>query len=643
MRKEGGCPKRQPLLITGITANELSGETLGTDIKVFLFEMNTFSQMKILGISAYYHDAAAALIVDGEVRYAAQEERFSRIKNDASFPAEAIQFCLTESGYALEDLDYIAFYDKPFLKFERLLETYYAFAPKGFKSFAMAMPVWLKEKLFTKQVIRKQLKKIGGPHAQKISIVFPEHHLSHAASAFYTSPFPKSAFLTVDGVGEWTTTSYGLASGDKGIEVLGELHFPDSLGLFYSSFTYFLGFKVNSGEYKMMGLAPYSNYNSKAAQNFVGIIKEKLVDIKADGSIKLNMDYFEYPVGLRMVNPKKWETLFGFKKRTTNEPLTQMHADLAFAAQKVLEEIVLKLAHHIKKETQADYLCLAGGVALNCVANSAMFNENIFKDIYVQPAAGDAGGAIGAALATAHLKQDLNFTGHKKAFNPYLGPCYSNSEIERLLRKQKCSHQHFKSTDELLQLTAQHIADKKVVGWFRGRTEFGPRALGNRSIFAEPSDPEMQSKLNLKIKFRESFRPFAPAVCEEDYEDYFEPGKHSAYMLFTNPVKESLRKPLPKNFDELSLEEKRRTPKSDLPAITHVDCSARVQVVKKEVNPTFWGLLKAFKKLTGNGVLINTSFNVKDEPIVNTPEDAYQCFINSGMDILVLENYVIEK
>jgi len=599
--------------------------------------------MKVLGISAYYHDSAAALIVDGEVRYAAQEERFSRIKNDASFPEEAITYCLSESGFALEDLDYIAFYDKPFLKFERLLETYYAFAPKGFRSFAMAMAIWLKEKLFTKQIIRKSLKKIGGSHARKIPIVFPEHHLSHAASAFYTSPFAKSAFLTIDGVGEWTTTSYGLALGNKGIEVLGELHFPDSLGLLYSSFTYFLGFKVNSGEYKMMGLAPYSSHQSKKVQGFIDIIKEKLVDIKEDGSIKLNKAYFEYPVGLRMVNPKKWESLFGFKKRGANEPVTQIHADLAFAAQKVLEEIIVKLALHIKKETDADYLCLAGGVALNCVANSVLYNEGIFEDIYVQPAAGDAGGAIGAALAAAYLKQDLNFTGLKKPFNPYLGPCTSHQKIERLLRRHKCPYHYFESTEELLGAVAGRLAEKKVVGWFRGRTEFGPRALGNRSILADPSDPEMQSKLNMKIKFRESFRPFAPAVCEEDYDSYFEPGKQSNYMLFTNPVKTSIRKALPKNFHELSLEEKRKIPKSDLPAITHVDYSARVQVVKQGVNPPFWGLLQTFKKLTGTGVLINTSFNVKDEPIVNTPEDAYHCFINSGMDVLVLENYLIVK
>ncbi len=599
--------------------------------------------MKVLGISAYYHDSAAALTVDGKVLYAVQEERFSRIKNDASFPEKAIIYCLSESGYQLEDLDYIAFYDKPFLKFERLLETYYAFAPKGFRSFAMAMPIWLKEKLFTKQIIRKNLKKIGGAFAKKIPIVFPEHHLSHVASSFYTSPFPKSAFLTVDGVGEWTTTSYGIASNNEGITVLGELQFPDSLGLLYSSFTYFLGFKVNSGEYKMMGLAPYSNRQSKSVLKFIEIITSQLVDVRPDGSIKLNKTYFEYPVGLRMVNPKKWEKLFGFKKRTSGEPLQQIHADMACAAQQVLEVILVKLVHHIKKETQEDHLCLAGGVALNCVANAVLHKQNIFNDIYVQPAAGDAGGAMGAALATSYLKKNLTFDGLKQPFDPYLGPCATHQDIKRVLLRNNYSYIHYKSTEELLHSVAKHLAAKKVVGWFRGRTEFGPRALGNRSILADPRDPEMQSKLNLKIKFRESFRPFAPAVREEDYDDYFEPGQHSPYMLFTNTVKASIRKTLPLNFEDFSLEEKRKIPKSELPAVTHLDYSARVQVVQKELNPEFWSLLHAFKKLTGCGVLINTSFNVKDEPIVNTPEDAYRCFVNSGMDILVIENYLIVK
>tara|TARA_R110000868_G_scaffold165961_2_gene399659 strand:- start:1474 stop:3276 length:1803 start_codon:yes stop_codon:yes gene_type:complete len=600
--------------------------------------------MKVLGISAYYHDSAAAIIVDGKVLYAVQEERFSRIKNDDSFPEEAIKFCLKESGISLKEIDAIAFYDKPFLKFERLLETYYAFSPKGFKSFAKAMPVWLKEKLFIKQLLKKRLKALSeGDKSLKFNIVFPEHHLSHIASAFYTSPFKRSAFLTVDGVGEWTTTSFGIASAEKGIEILGEIQFPDSLGLFYSSFTYYLGFEVNKGEYKMMGLAPYSNLDSERALKFIKIIKEKLIDIKRDGSIKLNKNYFEYPVGLRMVNPKKWHKLFGFKKREPNENLVQIHADLAFAAQKVSEEILVKMITHIKQLTNETNLCLAGGVALNCVANSVIYSQNIFNDIYIQPAAGDAGGALGAALITNYLQSNLLFSGLTQPFDNYLGPYFSNIEIERTLKQNKCSYTYYESTEELLSITANYIANKKVVGWFNGRAEFGPRALGNRSILADASDPNMQSVLNLKIKFRESFRPFAPVVCQEDYGAYFEPGKQSYYMLFTNQIKESLRLKLPSNFNELSLEEKRNIPKSILPAITHVDFSARVQVVNKDLNPRFWNLIQAYKKITGNGVIINTSFNVKDEPIVNSPEDAYKCFKSTGMDVLIMENYIILK
>ena len=467
--------------------------------------------------------------------------------------------------------------------------------------------------------------------------------MSHIASAFYTSPFKKSAFLTVDGVGEWATTSYGMACGEKGIEILGELQFPDSIGLFYSSFTYFLGFEVNRGEYKMMGLAPYSNIKSSRASRFIDIVKQRLIDIKIDGSIKLNREYFEYPVGLRMVNPKKWEKLFGFEKREPDENLKQIHADLAFAAQKVLEEILIRMVKHVKHETEADYLCLAGGVALNCVANSVLYKQKLFKDIYIQPAAGDAGGALGAALVTTYLRSNSSFAGLKKPYNNYLGPAYSNLEIERMLRKNKCAVQYFESSQDLLEKTAKYIAEKKVVGWFHGRTEFGPRALGNRSILADATDAEMQSKLNLKIKFRESFRPFAPAVCEEDYDTYFEEGKHSQYMLFTNILQKSLLNELPDNFDTFSLEEKRNLVKSDFPAITHVDFSARVQVVKRNLNPRFWQLIQSYKELTGKGIIINTSFNVKDEPIVNSPEDAYKCFMNTGMDILVIENFIIVK
>lgn len=599
--------------------------------------------MKILGISAYYHDSAAAIIENGEILYAAQEERFSRIKNDASFPEKAIEFCLHESGFNIEDIDLISFYDKPFLKFERLLETYYAFAPKGFRSFAMAMPLWLKEKLFIKQVINKKINELYNSKRKKIPIKFPEHHLSHAASAFYTSPFNRCAYLTVDGVGEWATTSYGIACGEKGIKVLGELHFPDSLGLFYSSFTYFLGFKVNSGEYKMMGLAPYGNCASTRVSDFIDTIKKKLIHIKPDGSIKLNMIYFEYSVGLRMVNPEKWEKLFGLKKRFPEEKLEQAHADLAYAAQKVIEEILIQLIKFVKKETNENYLCFAGGVALNCVANSVLFKQNVFEDIYIQPAAGDSGGAIGAALATAHIKQKLNFNGLKKPFDIYLGPKYSNLDIERTLRKYKCNYKYFEDLNELTRTTARYIAQKKVVGWYRGRSEFGPRALGNRSILADATDPNMQSTLNMKIKFREGFRPFAPVVCEEDYDEYFNPGKKSLYMLFTSTVKKSLRKDLPEDFPEYSLEKKRKFIKSDFPGVTHIDFSARVQVTSKNLNPVLWNLIQSYKKLTGIGLLINTSFNVKDEPIVNTPEDAYLCFVKSGMDVLVLENYLIEK
>ncbi len=598
--------------------------------------------MKILGISAYYHDSAAAIVLDGRVAFAAQEERFSRIKNDASFPISAIEFCLEESGIAIDELDSIVFYDKPFLKFERLLETYYAFAPKGFLSFAMAMAIWLREKLFIKQSMRKKLRKLSSSRRLSVPIKFAEHHLSHAASAFYTSPYIQAAFLTIDAVGEWATTSYGIASGEKGIKILGEMHFPDSIGLLYSSFTYFLGFEVNSGEYKMMGLAPYGNPGSDRVESFIQIIKNNLVLIHEDGSIRLNRKYFEYAVGLRMVNPKKWEKLFGIPRRLPEDRLNQGHADFALAAQKVTEEVLIKLTRFVRSETGEKHLCLSGGVALNCVANAVLYDQQIFEDIYVQPAAGDAGGALGAALAASYIDQSLKFEGLKEPFNPYLGPRFSDLEIERILKKNKRSYVRYES-EQLVEVVAEILKEKKVVGWFRGRTEFGPRALGNRSILADASDPDMQHNLNMKIKFREGFRPFAPMVCEEDYESYFDPAKKSHYMLFTSKVKESLRKDLREGFEGLALDEKRKATKSDLPAITHIDFSARVQVLKKEMNPVVWNLIQAFKKQTGVGVLVNTSFNVKDEPIVNSPEDAYLCFMNSEMDVLVLENYIIEK
>lgn len=591
----------------------------------------------------FYHDAAAALIEDGKVVYAAQEERFTRIKNDASFPENAIRFCIKEACITLEQIDYIAFYDKPFLKFERLLETYYAYAPKGFLSFAKAMPIWLKEKLFTKQLIQKRLKRLNGGKKVKMAILFPEHHLSHAASAFYTSPFAKSAFLTVDGVGEWATTTFGMADGSKGFQIMGELHFPHSLGLFYSSFTYFLGFKVNAGEYKMMGLAPYAVPNSARVQKFIEIIKSQLITIKTDGSFKLNLSYFNFPVGSTMVLPNKWEVLFGFRKRKAEDKLSQIHADLALAAQKVTEEVLVLLITHVKKITKASNLCLAGGVFLNCVANSVLFEKGLFSDIHIQPAAGDAGGALGAGLAAAYLKQPLVFKGMSHPYKVYLGPKYYNQEIERNLKNRKLTFRFYQEEKNLCKAVAGYLAADKVVGWYQGRTEFGPRALGNRSILASASNPEMQTNLNLKIKFRESFRPFAPAVCVEDYTTYFEAGNPSSYMLFTSSLKPSLCFNLDSGFQDLSLEEKRAIPKSKLPAITHIDYSARVQAVSKEFNARFWQLIQDYKLLTGIGVIVNTSFNVKDEPIVNTPEDAIDCFLKTNMDILVLENYVIEK
>jgi len=554
-----------------------------------------------------------------------------------------VNFCLSEAGITIEDLDQIVFYDKPFLKFERLLETYYAFAPKGFLSFAMAMPVWLKEKLFLKQILKKELKKVGALKSLKVPIYFSEHHLSHATSAFFTSPFSRSAFLTVDGVGEWATTSYGIADGEKGIRTLGEMHFPHSLGLLYSSFTYFLGFEVNSGEYKMMGLASYANRNSPRVEKFIKQIKENLIDIKPDGSIRLNMELFSYPTGLKMISIQKWSGVFGFMGRRPDESLEQIHADFALAGQKVLEEVLLKLVRFVKKETGAENLCFAGGVALNCVANAVLFEAKVFDDIYVQPASGDAGGAVGAALAAYYLKKKHVFKGLSKPFNVYLGPRFSDYDMERCLKKYETSYNYVKSTSDLIEATAQYLADNKVVGWFQGRSEFGPRALGNRSILAAASEPDMQQTLNMKIKFREGFRPFAPAVCFEDYETYFEAGKKSDYMLFTSGVKESLRVELPEDFENSSLEEKRKYKKSELPAVTHIDYSARVQVVQKEVNLLFWSLLQQYKSKTGTGVLINTSFNLKDEPIVNSPQDAYLCFMKSGMDVLILGNYIIEK
>jgi carbamoyltransferase len=600
--------------------------------------------MKVLGISAYYHDSAATLAVDGVIEAAAQEERFTRKKHDAGFPANAVRYCLEHTGLSLDELDAVVFYDKPFLKFERLLETYYGFAPKGIVSFWKAIPVWIKEKLFLKKLLKDELKKIGKPNWKKTKLLFPDHHLSHAASTFYVSPFEEAAILTLDGVGEWATASICHGKG-KEIKILRELRFPHSLGLLYSAFTYFLGFRVNSGEYKLMGLAPYGNAGSPAIERYKETILRELVDLKEDGSLWLNQRYFNYAAGLRMVVDGKWEKLFGFPRREPEAALEQMHCDLGLAIQEVTEEIVLRMARETKRLTGAKYLCLAGGVALNCVANGKLQTAGIFEDIFIVPAAGDAGGALGAALAAEHIY----FGQERTAVSPdalrgaYLGPDYSSKEVELMARRYKAVAVHYPEYGGLATETARLLAEGNVVGWFQGRMEFGPRALGSRSIIGDARNPEMQKKLNLKIKYRESFRPFAPSVLEEWAGEYFTHGGPSPYMLLVHPVKEEHRLPLPDNYASLDLREKLYHLRSDVPAITHIDFSARIQTVSKATNPRYWELIEAFRQLTGYGLIVNTSFNVRGEPIVCTPEDAYRCFMRTEMDYLVLGDYLFAK
>lgn len=599
--------------------------------------------MNILGISAFYHDSAACLIHNGKIVAAAQEERFSRKKHDESFPVQATRYCLEYAGLSIDELDAIVFYDKPFLKFERLLETYLSFAPKGLRSFIVAIPVWLKEKMFLKKLIYDELGKVGDYVKNDVTLLFPEHHLSHAASAFYPSKYDEAAILTIDGVGEWATASISHGKG-KDITMLKELQFPHSLGLLYSAFTYFLGFKVNSGEYKLMGLAPYGNPESKLLEEYITKIKDELVDIREDGSIWLNQDYFSYATGLRMVNDKKWENLFGFPRREGEGELEQHEADLALAIQMVTEEIVIKMAAHAKELTGAKAICMAGGVALNCVANGKLQNEGIFDEVYIQPAAGDAGGAVGAALAA----QYIYFENERTPESPdamqgaYLGPQYFPIDVERSLKKFKSVYSHVRGK-KLYAKVAEILDDGNVVGWFQGRMEFGPRALGGRSIIADPRRIDMQKKLNLKIKYRESFRPFAPSVLAEEVSTYFDMDSDSPYMLLVQPVNEELRKELPNKYNEMPLREKLAVNRSDFPAITHIDFSARIQTVHKKTNPEYWKLISAFKEKTGCGMVVNTSFNVRGEPIVNTPEDAYRCFMNTEMDYLVIGEYVFAK
>ncbi|HUR11042.1 MAG TPA: carbamoyltransferase [Flavitalea sp.] len=602
--------------------------------------------MTILGISAFYHDSAAAILKDGEVIAAAQEERFTRKKHDPSFPVNACRFCLDYAGYSLDELDAIVFYDKPLLKFERLLETYYAYAPKGLRSFMMSMPVWVREKLFLKKLIYDGLKPIGKVNKKKVKLLFPEHHLSHAASAFYPSRYERAAILTIDGVGEWATASICLGEGNK-ITILRELDFPHSLGLLYSAFTYYCGFKVNSGEYKLMGLAPYGAQGSERVSRFVTIIRDKLVDLKEDGSIYLNQEYFDYATGLKMAIDDKWNELFGFPKRTSESRLEQHHCDLALAIQLVTEEVVLNLGREAKRLTGADYLCMAGGVALNCVANGKLDDEKVFNQIFIQPAAGDAGGALGAAYAAYHIYYDQKRTIQPEKLDAlkgsYLGTEHADAEIRQSLKKYKAVSELYPDEEQLLSTVASLIANGSVIGWHQGRMEFGPRALGARSILADARNSEMQKKLNLKIKYREGFRPFAPVVPIEDIADYFEHNDISPYMLLVKPVKSSRQIPYPAGYQQKDLLDKLYFLRSDIPAITHIDYSARIQTVHKETNLRFWKLLQAFKKKTGCAVMVNTSFNVRGEPIVNTPEDSYRCFMRTDMDYLVIGNCIFDK
>ncbi len=601
--------------------------------------------MKILGISAFYHDSAAAVVESGNVVAAAQEERFTRKKHDPDFPTNAIKFCLEYSGLSIDELDAVVFYDKPLLKFERLLETYYGFAPKGLSSFIMAIPVWLREKMFLKRVIYEELGKVGQFDKKKIKLLFPEHHLSHAASAFYPSNFEESAILTLDGVGEWATASICYGKGNN-IEIIKELHFPHSLGLLYSAFTYFLGFRVNSGEYKLMGLAPYGNPKSPNLKEYKKTIKTQIIDIKPDGSIWLDQQYFNYAAGLRMVKENKWEKLFGFPKRSPEDKLEQHHCDLALAIQQVTEEVVFLMAEEAKRLTGSENLCMAGGVALNCVANGKLVHRKTFKNLFIQPAAGDAGGALGAALAANHLyfKNDRRLNGAMDNMKgTYLGPEYSYLDIEQMAKKYKAKYIHYKNFDELAKKVAKYISEGNAVGWMQGRMEFGPRALGGRSILGDVRNKEMQKKLNLKIKYRESFRPFAPSVLAEDSFDYFNLEGHSPYMLLVAPIQDSRKAVLPDNYYDLPLMDRLYINRSDMPAITHIDFSARVQSVHEETNPRYHKLLSKFKELTGYGVVVNTSFNVRGEPIVCTPEDAYRCFMRTEMDYLVIGDYLFEK
>jgi len=593
--------------------------------------------MRVLGVSAYYHDSAAALVIDGRVVAAAQEERFTRRKHDPDFPKHAVEYCLSEGKATLADIDAVVFYEKPFLKFERLLETYLAVAPCGFRQFLMAMPIWLREKMFQRSLLTRELRSIESDF-DEAKLLFSEHHLSHAASAFFPSPFEHAAILTLDGVGEWTTTAKALGK-DGGIQMLKEIHFPHSLGLLYSAFTYYTGFKVNSGEYKLMGLAPYGD------PIYAGVILEHLIDLKSDGSFRLNQAYFDYMAGLTMTNAR-FEQLFGEPTRRPEAPLTSFHMNVAASIQSVTEEVVLRATRALAAETREENLCLAGGVALNCVANGKVLRDGRFKNIWVQPAAGDAGGAVGAALAAYHIE----FGKARETNNAldgmtgaYLGPAYDADSIAERLRAAGARFDVIDDDDDLYEQTVGALVGEKAVGWFQGRMEFGPRALGNRSILADPRSPEMQRTLNLRVKYRESFRPFAPAVLAEDASEWFEQDVASPYMLFVADICEDHRRAMTAEQKALFGIDKLNVVRSEIPAVTHVDYSARLQTVHAETNPRFHALLRHFKHKTGCPVLVNTSFNVRGEPIVCTPEDAFRCFMGTEIEVLVAGNCLLRK
>jgi len=592
--------------------------------------------MIAVGISAFYHDSAAAIVRDGEIVAAAQEERFTRKKHDANFPAHALRYCVQEAGIAWGDIDFVTFYEKPFLKFERLLETYLAFAPKGFGSFRMAMPLWLKEKLFQKSLLVDLLRAEAPDIDWEAKLRFTEHHESHAASAFYPSPFGEAAILTMDGVGEWATTSMGVGSGNR-ISLNEEIHFPHSLGLLYSAFTYYTGFKVNSGEYKVMGLAPYGE------PKFATAIMDKVIDIQSDGSFRMNMDYFDYCTGLKMTN-EKFDALFGGKPRKPEELLTQRDMDLAASIQAVTEEIVLRLTRALAAKTGQKNLCLAGGVALNCVANGHVLRDGKFDRIWIQPAAGDAGGAVGAALATYYLATGAARPngGNDGMRGSYLGPSFSDEEIAERLTKTGARF-NILTSEELIKETSRTLASEQAVGWFQGRMEFGPRALGARSILGDARSPTMQKMLNLKVKYRESFRPFAPAVLREHVADWFELDRDSPYMLLVAGVTPQRRRTMTEDEKKLWGIDQLNVARSEIPAVTHVDYSARIQTVHPETNAKFHALLAAFQGLTGCPVLVNTSFNVRGEPIVCTPEDAFRCFMGTDIDVLAIGNCFLRK